>query len=165
MAPCLLDADILSEILKQKNPTVVQKAAAYLQAHQQFTFSAITSYEVIRGLKAKGATRQLAQFETFCHQSLILPLTDGIFDSAADLWVTTHASGRPQKDAELLIAATALVHGLTLVTGKAPAAGVSVADPLEAAQQVKALVDRYGAETVKSLADLLARIIHSLFGN
>ena len=37
---------------------------------------------------------------------------------------------------------------------KAPAAGASGASPLEAAQQVKALVDRYGAETVKGLADL-----------
>ncbi len=68
MAPCLLDTDILSEMLKQKSPTVVQKAAAYLQAHQQLAFSAITRYELIRGLKAKGATRQLSQFETFCHQ-------------------------------------------------------------------------------------------------
>ena len=68
MSPSLLDTDILSEILKQKNPTVVLKAATYLQAHNQFTFSAITRYEVMRGLKAKGASRQLSQFETFCKQ-------------------------------------------------------------------------------------------------
>jgi hypothetical protein len=31
------------------------------------------------------------------------------------------------------------------------------ANPLEAAQQVKALVDRYGADTVKGLAELLGK--------
>ena len=117
MPHSLLDTDILSEVLKQKNPTVLQHAAAYLKAQQQFTFSAITRYEVIRGLKAKNATRQLQQFATFCQHSLILPLTDAIFDRAAELWVSTHAIGRPQKDADLLIAATALEHGLALVTG------------------------------------------------
>ncbi|HXF53040.1 MAG TPA: hypothetical protein VNK52_02845, partial [Hyphomicrobiaceae bacterium] len=42
---------------------------------------------------------------------------DAIFDRAADLWVATHQAGRPQKDADLIIAATAPEHGLTLVTG------------------------------------------------
>jgi len=117
MTQRLLDTDILSEVLKQKNPVVLQHASAYLNAQQQFTFSAITRYEVIRGLKAKNATRQLQQFATFCQHSLILPLTDAIFDRAADLWVATHAAGRPKKDADLLIAATALEHGLVLVSG------------------------------------------------
>ena len=132
MPPCLLDTDILSEVLKQKNPRVVQTAAAYLQTHTQFTFSAITRYEVVRGLKSKAAAIQLQKFAIFCGHSLILPVTDAIFDLAADLWVTTHAAGRPQKDADLLIAATALVNGLSLVTGNTPdfswIAGLSVND-------------------------------------
>ena len=108
---------MLSEILKQKDPIVVQRAAAYLHAHKQFTFSAFTRYEVVRGLKAKGATRQLTQIATFCAHSAILPITDTVFDRAADLWVSARAAGRPQKDADLLIAATALEHGLALATG------------------------------------------------
>ena len=80
MSPCLLDTDILSEVLKQKNAAVLQKAAAYLQAHQQFTFSVITRYEILRGPKAKAAAQQLAPFAAFCSHSLILPLTDAIFD-------------------------------------------------------------------------------------
>lgn len=119
MVASLLDTDILSEILKQKNAVVIQKAASYLQTNQQFSFSSITRYEVLRGLKAKGASRQLQQFATFCQHCQIFPITDVIFDRAADLWVATHAAGRPIKDADLLIAATALEHGLTLVTGNA----------------------------------------------
>ena len=39
MDASLLDTDILSELLKQRNATVKQKASAYLQAHGQFAFS------------------------------------------------------------------------------------------------------------------------------
>jgi tRNA(fMet)-specific endonuclease VapC len=117
MSPCLLDTDILSEVLKQKNPVVAKNAGIYLQARQKFTFSAITRYEIVRGLKPKSAGRQLQQFATFCQHCQVLPLSDAIFDRAADLWVSTHAAGRPKKDADLLIAATALEHGFTLVTG------------------------------------------------
>lgn len=119
MSISLIDTDILSEVLKQKNPLVLARAAAYLLANQKFTFSAITRYEILRGLKAKAATRQIGQFAAFCQQSEILALDDSIFNRAADLWATTHAAGRPKKDADLLIAATALEHGLTLVTGNA----------------------------------------------
>lgn len=108
----LLDTDTISEILKQKHPIVVQKAAAYLQANQRFTFSDFTRYEVARGLKAKAASRQIQQFAGFCQHSLILPITGKIFDRAADLWVIADQRGLPKKDADLLIAATALEHGL-----------------------------------------------------
>jgi tRNA(fMet)-specific endonuclease VapC len=63
------------------------------------------------------ATRQLRQFTTFCQHSLILGITDAILDRAADLWVTARKAGPPRNDADLIIAATALEHGRTLVTG------------------------------------------------
>src|SRR5205823_4671808 len=55
MPLCLLDTDSLSEVLKQKHPVVVQKASAYLAQYQQFAFSSVTRYEIVRGLKAKKA--------------------------------------------------------------------------------------------------------------
>jgi predicted nucleic acid-binding protein len=120
MSPCLLDTDILSEVLKQKHPTVVQKASGYLQQYQQFAFSSMTRYEIVRGLKDKGASKQLRQFETFCQHSLILALTDAILDHAAELWVIARRGGLPNRDADLFIAATALEHGRVLVTGNSP---------------------------------------------
>ncbi len=119
MAPTLLDTDILSELLKQKNPNVVQKAAAYLAQHGQFAFSALTRYEVSRGLLEKQAAAQLRKFTVFCQQSLVLPVSDGVFDRAADLWVLAGRQGRPRSDADMLIAATALEYGRVLVTGNA----------------------------------------------
>ncbi len=119
MSLCLLDTDALSEVLKQKHPVVVQRASAYLAQYQQLAFSSVTRYEVVRGLKAKGAKRQLQRFATFCQHSLIFAITDAVLDRAADLWATARTAGLPRNDADLIIAATALEHGRHLVTGNA----------------------------------------------
>ncbi len=50
MLPTLLDTDILSEILKQRDDNVLQAARAYLDEWQRFTFSVLTRYEILRGL-------------------------------------------------------------------------------------------------------------------
>ena len=117
MNPALVDTDVLSEILKRKNATIVERASEYLKGYQQFAISAITRYEILRGLKEKNAKVQLGNFETFCQHSLVFAITDEILDLAADLWVTGRHDGHPTCDADLMIAATALVHGHTLVTG------------------------------------------------
>lgn len=120
MDSALLDTDILNEVLKQKNPQVLQHAAAYLEQHAQFAVSSVTRYEVVRGLKEKQATRQLARFATFCQRSLILAITETILDRAADLWVEARRGGYPGSDSDLIIAATALEHNRVLVTGNTP---------------------------------------------
>lgn len=61
----ILDTDTLSAIMRQ-NQIVIAKAKAYLAQHSRFTFSIITRYEIMRGLKAKGANKQLKAFEQFC---------------------------------------------------------------------------------------------------
>lgn len=113
----LLDTDTLSEVLKQRRPVVIRKAGAYFQQHQEFAFSSMTRYEVLRGLRDRGATRQLRQFATFCQHSLIFAITDAVLDRAADLWVAGRQAGGARNDADLIIAATALEHGRVLVTG------------------------------------------------
>lgn len=117
MPPALLDTDILSELLKLRNPNVRSRALAYNRIHGHLAFSSVTRYEVIRGYKDMGASAQLARFSTFCARSLILPLTDAIFDRASDLWVIGRRGGHPRGDADILIAATALEYGRTLATG------------------------------------------------
>lgn len=117
MDAALLDTDTVNEVLKRRNANVVQHAATYLAVHPQFSISAITRYELLRGLKEKQALKQLANFETFCqHSSLVVP-TLAIMDRAADLWVDARRGGHPGRDADLLIAATALELQQVLVTG------------------------------------------------
>ncbi len=120
MNPSLLDTDILTEVFKRRNPTVTAAAAAYLGEHGQFAISAMTRFEVVRGLRHKRADQLLQRFEFMCARMLILPISDVVLDRAADLWVEARDGGHPQRDADLMIAATSLVHSRELVTGNTP---------------------------------------------
>ena len=111
----LLDTDILSAIMR-KNPYATQRARSYLESHRQFTFSVITRYEVLRGLLARGATKQLTAFDQLCSASRVLPLTDPIIVRAAAVYADLHRRGELVSDADILIAATAIKHGLVIVT-------------------------------------------------
>ncbi len=112
----LLDTDTLSEVIKGRDPIVKQKARQYLAVQGHCCFSILTRYEILRGLKAKRATRQIAAFEQRCKRSRVIPLTDDIVVRAADLYASLHQQGNLIGDADLLIGATALVHRLALVT-------------------------------------------------
>jgi tRNA(fMet)-specific endonuclease VapC len=66
----VVDSDILSAIFRG-NASVVNRARDYLSEHGQFDISIISQYEILRGLKAKGATRQIERFEDFCARNRI----------------------------------------------------------------------------------------------
>lgn len=117
MALALLDSDMLIELLKQKNSTVANNASAYLQQHAEFAFSAMTRYEILRGIKEKNAAVQAQRFALFVQHSVVVPITDSILDKTADLWVAARSGGHSNADADLIIAATALETGRILVTG------------------------------------------------
>jgi tRNA(fMet)-specific endonuclease VapC len=132
MDEALLDTDILSEILKARNPRVLEMADRYLAEHQRFTFSAITLYEVLRGLRASRAVRALNEFLRLVDDSNVLPISVQVLKRAADLWADAGAGGYPRNDADLIIAATAIDAGCVLVTGNADhfgwIQGLSLAD-------------------------------------
>ena len=132
MSPMLLDSDSVSEILKQKDQTVIRNALRYERLIGPISFSAVTRYEINRGYKQLGSGKQVAKFESFCSKCVVVPVTDEIWDRAADLWAYAITNGLPHNDADLLIAATALVHSRTLVTGNtnhfAWVPGLTVAD-------------------------------------
>ena len=87
-----------------------------LTVFRHFTFSIMTRYEMVRGLKARRATRQIARFEQRCQRSQVLPLTDDIIVQAAELYAVLYQEGQRISDADILIAATALKHTLVMVT-------------------------------------------------
>ena len=111
----LLDTDILSAVMRQ-SPIALTRARAYLAVHHRLTFSIITRYEVLRGLYAKNAMAQLAAFDRLCSVSTILPLSDAIVIRAATIYGDLHQRGVLIGDADILIAATGLEHGLIVVT-------------------------------------------------
>lgn len=111
----LLDTDTLSAIMR-RDPRVMPKAGSYLAAHRRFAWSLMTRYEVLRGLHARRATAQLVVFEHLCSVNMVLPLTDTIIVRAAMIYGDLHQHGALIGDADILIAATTLEHGLVLVT-------------------------------------------------
>jgi tRNA(fMet)-specific endonuclease VapC len=114
--PVLLDTDTLSEVIKRRDFTIQRQAQEYLRLHRRFQFSIITRYEILRGLKAKDALRQILAFERQCQKSNVLPLNDEIVVQAAEIYGLLKKRGAIIGDADILIAATALIHDLTLVT-------------------------------------------------
>jgi tRNA(fMet)-specific endonuclease VapC len=117
MHESLLDTDILSEVLKRKDPPVLRAAREYLAEYQRFAFSAMTVYEIVRGMKANHASRQLAGFLRTIDTSDVLPVSLPVLMRAADLRAEGRNSGQPRDDADLIIAATAIESRRVLVTG------------------------------------------------
>jgi tRNA(fMet)-specific endonuclease VapC len=116
MAPnTLLDTDILS-MLMRGTPAVLRRAKTYLADHPVITLSMITRFEILRGLKANGATTRLTAFDAFCAANEILSLSDATIRIASDLYADLHTRGQLLPDADILIAAAALEHGLVLAT-------------------------------------------------
>ncbi len=77
----LVDSDTLSFYFK-KYPKVVAEAQDYLRQHQIFTFSVISRFEILRGMKVRNATGQLKIFDLFCRQNEIIELNDKIINRA-----------------------------------------------------------------------------------
>lgn len=114
-AAALLDTDILSAIMRAE-PAAVAQARDYVAVYPRLTISIITRYEILRGLKSKRATAQLKKFEALCSSLQVLALSDAIIVRAAGIYATLHQNGQLIGDADILIAATALEHGLALAT-------------------------------------------------
>lgn len=113
--PVLLDTDTLSAVMRG-HANAIAKGNDYLNDYGQFTFSIITRFELLRGLKVKNATRQTIAFENLCTASIILSMNDPIIVKAADIYADLHQRGLLIGDADILIAATALVHGYGVAT-------------------------------------------------
>ncbi len=116
MDVALLDTDILSELLKQHDPTVKARAEAYFRSQSQIAISAISCYQILRWLREPPKAKRLRQFNQVLVQQIILDVDMPVLDRAADLWIEARAGGHPREDVDLIIASTALVHDLTLVT-------------------------------------------------
>ena len=111
----VLDTDILSALMRN-DPEVISYSRKYLEAQGFLTFSIITKYEILRGLEAKSAGRQIETFKEFSSSCEILGLTDEIIELAAKIYANLRRRGELIGDADILIAATALVQNFGIVT-------------------------------------------------
>ena len=115
----LLDTNIVSLILKKKNPRVSREYRILQGLNEKIFISGITYYEVKRGLLYLKATRQLADFEFFCEGVTIVIPDMEILEIACEIHRDLKARVRPIGDADILIAATAISNRLTLISNDA----------------------------------------------
>ena len=112
----LLDPNIITAILKQ-NEKVSSKIDKVFSQEQAVFMSCITYYEIKRGLLYAKATRQLSEFEELCKKYEVVMLDDlQIIEKAAEIHADLKRKGTPIQDADVLIAATATIKGLIVVS-------------------------------------------------
>ena len=111
----LIDTDVLSLLMRQ-HPPVVEKARNYVRERGTLNISVITQYEILRGLLVKSATQQSAAFQKFCLGNRVFILSEAIATQAAEIHADLRTRGEIINDADILIAATALAHGMGVVT-------------------------------------------------
>jgi tRNA(fMet)-specific endonuclease VapC len=115
MPEALLDTDTLS-LYRRSHPRVVAHAAAYMRHYGQLVWTELTRYEVLRGLLAAQATRQLRGFEQFCRLHRIVPFDEGSARQAAEIWAELRTRGQPIGEVDTLIAGVALAHDFAVVS-------------------------------------------------
>lgn len=112
----LLDTNIVWASLKQ-NIEVALKITEIRRQGEFIGISGITYYEVQRGLLRSNANRKLAWFQQFCQDYPVLFLDDmRIFQKASEIHADLTNRGKIIQDADILIAATAIIHNLVLVS-------------------------------------------------
>ena len=116
MTKALLDTNIISAFMKG-NPSVVDSFSQYIKRHKQLSLSIITYYELLRGLKAVGSDKRVFSLQAFMAQCEVIPLTQPIIEIAAEIYGTLKNKGILIEDADILIAATAIHKGMSVVTG------------------------------------------------
>ncbi len=110
----LCDTNIISELVKLRpNQGVLE----WSKTITSITVSAITVEEIIYGLTAKPNFRIQVWFENLLkNDCVVIPISSEISQYSGHLRGKLRQQGKPRTQADMLIAATAYVHGITLVT-------------------------------------------------
>ncbi len=112
----LLDTNIISAVLKQ-DQRLIQKFGLLISQDINIYISAISYFEVKRGLLAVNAAKKLLLFQEMCAEYEILAFEGPLLlDQASVLYANLRNQGQVIADNDIMIAATALTHNLILVT-------------------------------------------------
>jgi tRNA(fMet)-specific endonuclease VapC len=111
----IIDTDILSYYFKG-DKVVIDNFDKYLKQYDLIEISIITYYEIIGGLLAKNALKQLNIFENFVSDNIVIPMTENSAKISAELYSTLRQGGNIVDDIDLLIAGIAIDNDMVLVT-------------------------------------------------
>jgi len=109
----LSDTNVISELMR---PVPDPGAVEWASGQAGLCISVITVDELVFGLRRRGSGRLVAWFDLFMEQVKVLDITPAVARRAGEMRAMLQASGQVRTQADMLIAATAQLHGLTLVT-------------------------------------------------
>ena len=115
MNRALIDTDILSYFFKG-DPDVIKNFEKYLDLYDILEISIITYYEILSGLHAKNAFKQLKIFEEFVSENIVVPLTEESAKLSAEIYASLRKTGKVVDDIDLLIAGIAIENDMILIT-------------------------------------------------
>ncbi len=112
----LLDTNIVSLIIK-RNFEIYQKIEDVKAQRKSIFISCITYFEIKRGFLAVAAPKQRERFNQLCQDYQIILLDDlAILEKAAEIHAHLRLRGLPIQTEDILIAATAIVKSLIVVS-------------------------------------------------
>jgi len=115
MKRCTLDTNIITAFLKNDS-RVVERGSDYLEFFDKLTINIISYYEILRGLKDLGNEEKLRKFDNFMQENELVFITKEAVEKAAEIYAYLKKEGNLIEDADILMASTAIVEGLVLIT-------------------------------------------------
>ncbi len=115
----LLDTDTISFFFrneKKSEKKVTQKVNSYLKEHQKLNISIITYYELLNGLYFGDTKERTAEIDSFLNHHNVLPISKKVAQKAAQIYTKLRNEGNSIAHNDILIAATAIVENLVLIT-------------------------------------------------
>jgi len=131
----LADTNVVSELMRQSPEEGVTAWMRGVDAASgRLAVSAVTIDEVVFGLSRRPNVAKLAWFDRFVAQLSVLDVTETIARRAGEMRALLASRGQVRTQADMLIAATAQVHALTVVTRNVrdfEGCGIAVLNPFK----------------------------------
>jgi predicted nucleic acid-binding protein len=128
----LVDTNVISELMRQNPDAGVERWLRALPDGQGLRLSVITVDEIFYGLSRKPQVAKRRWFDHFVAANAVLDITETIARRAGEMRALLSLRGQARSQADMLIAATAQVHALMLVTRNVrdfEGCGIAVLDP------------------------------------
>ena len=115
MARFALDTNAISQILR-RNTVALARLQEATDNDDDLYMCPVVFYELSRGLRYRGANRQVDELNTFARALQWIDYDAAMWTDAAAMWADQRRRGRVHDDADLLIAAFTRRLGAPLVT-------------------------------------------------
>ena len=109
----MLDTDIASYLIRGDHPGVTK---TFTELYEQCVISSITAAELQYGARKRNNRTLTQKVQALCDLVTIIPWIEEAADAYAKLRVELETAGTPIGNMDMLIAASAITEGATLVT-------------------------------------------------